>query len=400
MVFEYHAKTNSGEMRSGTVDAFDEQSAAEALRKYDLIVISIAPAGKGLNINLSLFNRVKQKELVVFSRQLATLMEAKVPLVESLRTLVKQSKNQYFKDVIFHIANEINGGTAFSTALKKYPRVFSEFYVSMAESGEVSGKLQETLTYLADYLENNFDLMKKVKGAMMYPAFLIFGLILVGILMLVFVIPNLTSMLLESGQELPLATKILVALSNFMVSYWWIAVPGLFGSVIGLFLSVTRTKKGKEIWDKVVIYVPAFGGILRNVYMSRLATNLGVLITSGIPLVKAMEIVGNIVGNTEYKKLIYLAADKVKAGETISSVFAKSNLIPPLANSIISIGERTGRLDLVLKNIGRSYQRDVDAVIEGITKLIEPILMVIMGIAVAVLVAAILMPIYKMTQAY
>jgi len=400
MNYDYKAKNNLGEIRTGVVEAFDEQSAVDALRKHDLTVILIAPSGKGLNINLSFFNRVKQKELVVFSRQLATLMEAKVPLVESLRTLVKQSKNQYFKDVIFKITNDISGGVSFSIALKKYPKVFSEFYVSMVESGEVSGRLQDTLSYLADYLENNFDLMKKVKGAMMYPAFLVFALIVVGILMLVLVVPNLTSMLTESGQELPIATKILVGLSSFMVSYWWIAIPGLFGSVIGGYWSVKWTKQGKMIWDKAIIRIPIFGKILRNVYIARLTVNLGVLISSGIPMVKSMEIVGDIVGNLEYKKLILAAADKVKAGETISSVFGRSKLIPPLANSIISVGEKTGKLDLVLKNIGKSYQKDVDAVVGGITKLIEPVLMVIMGLAVAVMVAAILLPIYQMTQAY
>lgn len=400
MNFNYRAKNNYGKIRAGVVEAASEQAAVEALKKHNLTVIEISEGGNGIKLNIFFLNRVKQKEIVVFSRQLAVLMEAKIPLVEALRTLVKQYKNQYFKNVIFDITNNISGGTPFSTALKKYPRIFSEFFVSMVESGEVSGKLQETLVYLADYLENNFDLMKKVKGAMMYPVFIVCALVIVGILMLVFVIPNLTAMLIESDQELPMATRILVFLSDFMVRFWWMVIPGIFGSIFGIYFLVTRIAQGKSIWDKIIIRIPGFGTILRNIYLARIASNLGALIFSGIPIVKAMEIVGNIVGNTEYKNLILLAADKVKTGNSISSVFEKSSLIPPLANSIISIGENTGKLDMVLSNLGKSYQRDVDAAVSGITKLIEPILIVIMGLAVAVLVAAILMPIYSMTQAY
>jgi len=400
MEFSYQAKTALGEIRTGTVDAASEQVAVEALKRRNFTVISIAPVGKGLSLELSFFNRVKRKELVVFSRQLATLTEAKVPFVEALNTLSVQTLNKYFKNVIYEVANDVNGGTAVSLALAKYPKVFSEFYISMIESGEISGNLQNTLIYLADYLEDNYDLMSKIKGAMMYPAFIIFALFTVGILMLVFVIPQLTSMLLESGQELPVATKLLVMTSDFMILYWWIAIPGLIGIVAGAYFLITKTKQGEVFWDSFIIRVPGVKGILRNIYITRFAENFSTLILAGIPIIKALKITGNIVGNTEYKKLIYLAADKVGTGENISTVFAKSALIPPIVNSILSVGEKTGKLDNVLKNISHFYKREVDAVVGNITKLIEPALMIVMGIAVAVLVAAILMPIYNMTQAF
>ncbi|TSA57613.1 type II secretion system F family protein [bacterium] len=399
MEFNYQARTTLGEVRTGTVDAANEQVAIEALNRRNFTIISIEPAGKGMSFEISFLNRVKRKDLVVFSRQLATLVEAKVPLVEALNTLSAQTTNKYFKDIIYEVANDVNGGTAFSLALAKYPKGFSEFYISMIESGEISGNLQNTLTYLADYLENNYDLMRKIKGAMMYPAFIVFTLLVVGTLMLVFVIPQLTSMLIESGQELPVATKMLVAVSDLMIAFWWLIIPGIFGSVIGIYLLVKRTKKGKVVWDSVIIRTPGIRGILMNIYITRFAENFSTLVSAGIPIVKALKITGNIVGNTEYKVLIYRVADKVGTGENISSVFAKSKLIPPIVNSILSIGEKTGKLDSVLKNISRFYKREVDAVVGNITKLIEPIMMIVMGIAVAILVAAILMPIYNMTQA-
>jgi len=400
MEFDYQAKTALGEIRTGTIEAVNEQVAAEVLKRRSFTIISIASAGKGMSFEISFLNRVKSKELVIFSRQLSTLTEAKVPLVEALNTLSAQTVNKYFKDIIYEIASDVNGGTAFSLALAKYPKAFSEFYISMVESGEVSGNLQNTLVYLAEYLENNYDLMRKIKGAMMYPAFIISALVIVGTLMLVFVIPQLTAMLLESGQELPVATKMLVGVSDFMVAYWWFAIPGLIGLVIGIYALVKKTEQGKIFWDSSIIRVPGVKGILRNIYITRFAENFSTLISAGIPIVKALKITGNIVGNSEYKKLIYLAADKVGTGENISSVFAKSKLIPPIVNSILSVGEKTGKLDSVLKNISRFYKREVDAVVGNITKLIEPALMIVMGIAVAVLVAAILMPIYNMTQAF
>ncbi len=400
MEFNYKVKTTAGEIRTGTVDATNEQVAVEALSRRNFTIISIIPAGKGMSFEISFLNRVKRKELVVFSRQLATLTEAKVPLVEALNTLSAQTAGKYFKDVIYEVSNDVNGGTAFSLALAKYPRVFSEFYISMVESGEISGNLQNTLVYLADYLENNYDLMRKIKGAMMYPAFIVSALFIVGTLMLVFVIPQLTSMLIESGQELPVATKALVAVSDLMVSFWWLIIPGVVGSTIGIYLLVTRTQQGKVAWDKIIIRIPGVRGILTNIYVTRFAENFSTLVSAGIPIVKALKITGNIVGNTEYKELIYRAADKVGTGENISSVFAKSKLIPPIVNSILSVGEQTGKLDSVLKNISRFYKREVDAVVGNITKLIEPAMMIVMGVAVAVLVAAILMPIYNMTQAF
>lgn len=398
MILNYKAKDNFGEIRTGTVEAADEQAAVETLRKHNLIALSLSPAKSGLNVDISFFNRVKQGDLVVFSRQLSTLMEAKVPLVESLRTLTKQTKNPYFREIMFNIANDVNGGVSFSDSLSKYPKAFSKFFVSMVRSGETAGNLQSTLLYLADYTENNYDLMKKVKGAMMYPAFLVSALIIAMILMIVIVIPKMTGIFKESGQEIPLPTKILMGTSDFAVKYWWLALV-IAAAVPALsFFLISRTEAGKEAWDMFIIKVPIFGKILQNVYMARFAENLSVLIIAGIPIVRALEIVGEIVGNVHYKKLILKALDAVKAGENMSAVLEESALVPALATSIISVGEKTGKLDQVLKNLGRSYKRDVDIVVANISKLIEPVLMVIMGILIAILVAAVLMPMYGMVN--
>ncbi|MFH1175422.1 MAG: type II secretion system F family protein [bacterium] len=396
--FNYEAKDNFGEMRSGTVEAVDEQTAIEALKKHNLIVLSVAEAGKGMSISLSIFDKVKSRDLVTFSRQLATLMEAKVPLVESLRTLSKQTEARFFKGIIYEVTNDVNGGTPFSDALEKHPKAFSKFYVSMIRAGEASGNLQNTLLYLADYLETNFDLMKQVKGAMMYPAFLISAMVLIGILMLVLVIPKLTAVFEEGGQELPLMTRLLMNLSEFMQAYWWLIMLMIAGVVFGLPVLVNKTKQGREVWDKYSIKIPIFGAVLRNIYIARFAENFSVLIAAGIPITRALEMTADIVGNNEYKKLIDEAVKRIKAGDSISSVFERSSLFPALASSMISIGERSGKLDQVLKNVGKAYKRDVDILVTNLTKLIEPILMVVMGIAVAVLVAAILLPMWGMVD--
>lgn len=399
MVFDYKAKNNFGEIRTGTVEASDEAAAIDALRKYNLVILSIIPAKKGLNMNLSFFDRVGQKDLAVFSRQLATLMEAKIPLVESLRTLIKQTKNRYLKEVLTDIANNINGGMALSEALNKHPKAFSEFYVNMVKAGEMSGNLQGTLSYLADYVESNYDLLKKVKGAMIYPAFLISALFIVIILMMVLVIPKLAGIFSEVGQQLPLPTRILMGLSNFSVRFWWLILILASAFSIASYYFVKKTKEGKETWDKVILKIPVFGKVFKNVYITRLSENLSTLISSGVPIIGALEIVGNIIGNSQYKKIVLIAIDKVKAGENMSLVFEKNPaLIPSLVASIVSVGERTGKLDYVLKNLAKSYKRDVDDTVANISKLIEPILMIVMGVLIAVLVAAIIMPIFGLTN--
>lgn len=399
MVFDYKAKNNFGEVRTGTVEAADQQTAIDALRKYNLVVLSISEESKGLNMNLAFFDRVKQQDLVVFSRQLATLMEAKIPLIESLRTLIKQTKNRYFKEVLLEVVNDISGGVTFSDALNKHPKAFSEFYVNMVKSGEMSGGLQNTLTYLADYVENNYDLMKKVKGAMIYPAFLMSALVIVIILMMMFVIPKMAGIFSEGGQELPLPTKILMGVSNFFVHYWWLAIILAIAIPLGIYYAVVKTKEGREYWDMATLKVPVFGNILRNVYISRFADNLSTLISAGVPIIGALEIVGNIIGNSQYKKIVYLSIDRVRAGENMSAVFERfPALIPSLVTSIVSVGERTGKLDFVLKNVAKSYKRDVDDAVANMSKLIEPIMMAVMGVVVAILVAAVIMPIFGMAN--
>jgi len=396
--FNYKAKDSVGQMRSGTVEAINQQIAIDALKKHNLIILSISEAGKGMNLNLAIFDRVKQKDVVIFSRQLATLMEAKVPLIESLRTLTKQTNARYFREVLFNVTNDVNGGTPFSDALEKYPKAFSMFYVSMTRAGEASGNLQGTLVYLADYLESNYDLMKQVKGAMMYPAFLVSAMMLAGILMLTMVVPKITVIFEEAGQELPLPTKILIGLSDFMKNFWWLVFLVSIIVVVGGFYAIHRTQEGREIYDKYSLKLPIFGKILRNVFVTRFAENFSTLIAAGIPVTRALEMTGNIIGNTQYKKVVNLAVEKIKAGDNISAVFEGSSLFPALASSMISIGEKTGKLDQVLKNLGKSYKRDVDIVVSNISKLIEPILMVVMGVAVALLVAAILLPMYSMVN--
>lgn len=401
-VFTYQARTKEGELQIGTVEASSSDSAIGILQRNNLIVVEVhAEAEIPLYLRkVEIFRRVSKREVVAFSRQLATLFEADVPIIQSLKTLGDQTFNPYFKGKIFEIMNEVDGGAPLSRAFESHSDVFSSFYVSMVRSGELSGRLQETLTYLADHIERDYQITSQIRNSLTYPAFVLFGFIVVGVLMMSFVIPQLTAVLEESGQELPLVTRIIIGISNFTRIA---LVPGfvLFAFLLFLSWQYNKTDEGKRFFDKIVLNVPLLGSILRNIYISRFAENLGTLITGGLPIAQALNVSAATIGNTIYRDTILKAEQAVRRGEAISETLKTApKEFPPIVTQMVATGEQTGKLDFILKNLAIFYQREVRMVVDNLLGFIEPVLIVVLGLAVGVLVAAILVPIYNLVGAF
>ena len=396
MKFKYQAKNEKGEMQSGTVEASSETAAIKTLQSHKLVVISIVSIMEVSSLfrSVKFLQKVPAKDLVIFSRQLATLIEAKITLLEALKTLHKQTSNTFFREKIFEIANDIEGGRSFSFALSKHPKIFSEFYVNLIKAGEVSGNLQESLLYLAEHVEKQYDLESKIKGAMYYPAFILVAFFAIGMIVMIYVIPQLTLIIEESGQELPIATRMLIASSHLLRYYGW--VLAVLGITMGIGIKrYIDTPEGKMNWDKMKLKLPVIGNLFRKIALVRFSENLSTLIKGGVPIVRSLQITGSVIGNEVFKDLIFRTAEKVKSGTSIAKVLGESPEIPPIVVQMISIGEKSGRLDSILDNITRFYTREVNNVVENLSTLIEPVLIVIMGIGVGVMVSAILLPIYS-----
>lgn len=400
MIFNYQAQTDDGKITAGSIEAASEKLAADSLRDNGLTVISLAAIKEsvsGKKLSLSIFDTVKRKDIVIFSRQLAVMMSAMVPIVQALRILVVQTRSARLKEVLSEVADEVEGGSKFSSALARTPKIFSQFYISMVKTGEASGKLDEILSYLADQEEKDYDLMSKIKGAMIYPAFITSGLLVVGVGMMIFVVPKLTDILKESGGQLPLATRMLMGTSGFLTQYWWLLLT-IIAAAIAFFKIATRAAAFRLAVDLFKIKMPIFGKIFQLIYLVRFCRSLSTLIIGGVALPRALEIVGEVITNKQFKDLVQKVNKEVKDGNTMASVLTQSSVMPPMLSQMIGVGEQTGRVDEILSRLGDFYARELDNMVGNIVTLIEPLIMVVMGIGVGIMVAAILMPMYNMAS--
>jgi len=401
MEFSYQIKNPAGEILNGTIDAPDENVAVNLLHSRGYTVVSLEQVKKDLftaDIN-QLFAKPNTKDMVVFTRQLATLIDADMPLAEGLRTLAKQITKPTMRRIVTEISDAVEGGSALSGALSEYPKLFTPFYVKLVKSGEVSGKLQDSLNYLADYLERTQSINSKIRGALAYPAFIIVAMIIVAIIMVVYVLPQLLVIFKESNvQNLPFTTKMLIAVTDFVNKYlWFLIVIVIAGSIF--FWRYIMTTRGKIWLDHFKLRAPIFGGILKNLYIARLAESLATLIKAGISILDAIKITAELVGNRNYQDALLDAEESVRGGGNISDSFSKSPAIPPLVTSMVAIGERTGKLDYMLNHISKFYRSESENDIQNISQLIEPVLVFILGIGVAILVSSILLPIYNLVGA-
>ena len=397
MQFNYQARNKEGEVQIGMIEASGKEVAASLLQKFGLYV-TLLEASEEKPIwarKIKLFERISRKEIVLFSRQLSILFKSEVPLLEALRTLSKQLKSP-FREEIMKIAEEIEGGTRLSQALSQHPKIFSPFFVGMVKSGEASGKLSEALLYLADHLEREYQLNSKIKGAMIYPVFLFGVLFLVGLVMIFYVLPQMTQVLKESGQELPLLTRFVIGFADFLRTKWYLIILPVI--LIVFFVSrYIKTKEGKKSLDKFSLKVPLLGSFLKMINLARFAENLSTLISGGLPIAQALEITAEVVGNTSYKEIILETREAVRRGETISSVLEKyPQIVSPLVTQMTIVGERTGQLDNALKNVVDFYQKEVDRGVDNFLGLIEPILIVFLGLVIGGFLAAVLLPLYNL----
>ncbi len=381
----------------GEITAASEEAATALLQKMGFFITSLEETAEIplFSKKIRLFSRISRKDIVLFSRQLSILISSDVPLVESLRTLSSQVKNPDFKDKILEISEEVEGGTAFSDALSHHPKNFSAFFVNLVKSGEASGKLSQVLSYLAEHLERDYYLTSKIKGAMAYPAFVLFTLLIVLVIMVIFVLPQLIAVLKESGAQIPLITRILIFVIEFLRTKGWIILIFLVPGTIFAW-RWRNTPKGKEFFDKTFIRFPLIGGFLKMVYLSRIAESLSTLLAGGISITRTLEITADVVGNATYKEIILKTREEVRKGESISSVFSLfPKEIPPLFTQMAMVGEKTGRLDSILVNISNFYRKEVEVFTDNILSLIEPVLMVILGITIGFFVASIMLPLYS-----
>jgi type IV pilus assembly protein PilC len=399
MLFNYTVLTPEGAQSKGQIDAQSVDVAISSLQRRGFVVVSVLPEIQKnfLQKKFSVFDRVPMKDVVIMSRQVSALFEAQVSAIKAFSMLADNSKNKILSFALSSIAQDIQGGITISAAMEKHQNVFTSFYVNMVRAGEESGKLTDSFKYLADYLEREYELTSKTKNALIYPAFVIVTFITVMVLMLTMIIPRLSGFLIETGQQLPIYTRAVIALSDFFVNY---GIIFLILAVIGglYYGQMSRTDAGRKRIDGWKITFPAVGNLYKKVYLSRIADNLDTMLSSSIPVLRALEITGDVVGNEWYKEIMVQAVNDVKAGISISSSFEKHEIIPPIMVQMVRVGEETGSLGSILKTLARFYKREVDGAVDTLIGLIEPIMIVGLGVGVGFLLTSILLPIYNIAS--
>ncbi|MCX6784428.1 MAG: type II secretion system F family protein [Candidatus Komeilibacteria bacterium] len=394
----YQARNERQELFQGVVEAASEDLAVEALFDKGLTVVSLKKEVEGLKLSF-LKKKVTRKDVVVFARQMSVMISANLPIVPALRIISQQLEKPVFKEIITEVADEVEGGSKLSQALSKHTQAFSNFFISMIKSGETSGKLDEVLQYLANQEEKDYDLVSKIKGAMIYPTVIISGMVILGTAMMIFVIPKLTEMLLSAGVKLPFTTRLLIFTSNMFRDYWWLIII-----VVGIIIFVVRTSIKKGVgaiaWDAAKMKLPIFGILFQKIYIVRFSRSLATLVMGGLPLTAALKIVSEIVGNRAYRDLIDQTVKEVEDGNSIAVIFSGSKLFPKLVSQMLAVGEKTGRIDEILGKIADFYQREIENMVANMTSLIEPVIMIVIGVAVGVMVSAIMLPMYQLANQF
>jgi len=398
-IFSYKVRDSRGIETEGAVEAANEAQATEVLRERGYAVLSVTAREEVSvgNLSFNFLQRVSPKDIVVFSRQLSVMIGADVAIVRALRTAGRQTVNPKLHNIVLDIANEVEGGVRLSDAFGKHTDVFGSFFVNLIRSGETSGKLDDVLLYLADQQEKDYDLRQRVKGAMTYPIFVLIMLFVVGTVMMVFVIPKLTAVLSESGVALPISTRILIGVSTFFQKFWYLIIGTVVGGYFGI-AAIYRTPAGKRFMDAFVLRLPVFGSLLRRIYLTRITHSMATLIAGGVDMVTSLKVVAGIVGNETYREIMVKTVQEVAAGNSIASVWKPRKEIPDMVSQMTAIGEETGKLQQVLEKLTEFYTREVNANVANLSTAIEPIIMVVMGVAVGGLVSAIILPMYTLAQ--
>ena len=397
MLFKYKAIDDEGINKEGEIDAPNRDMAISALQRRGLMVISVKNKDEVKSIfQRSFFNRVPMRDVVILSRQISTLFEAQVSALKAFTMLAANTENKLLGHKLIQVGDDLQAGVSISGALGRHPDIFSDFYVNMVKVGEETGKLNQTFLHLAEYLDRQYSLTSKTRNALIYPAFVIFTFFVVMGLMFVIVIPKLSAIILDSGQEVPIYTKIIIALSNFFVHYGFLVL--IFLILLGIWVwRLSSTEKGKAYLDAMRLSTPLIGNLYKKLYLSRITDNMNTMLSSGVPMVRAIDITAEVVGSRVYKGLLGEVADGVKSGLALSVAFVKhGEEIPNILVQMVQVGEETGSLGAILKTLADFYKREVDDAVDTLVGLVEPVMIVVLGLGVGILLVSVLMPIYNL----
>lgn len=399
----YTARTLDGKLKKDRANMKDEKTLSEYLKNQNLILTSAKQVGKGGVFSLeklrAAFSRIPVVQKIFFTQNLSIMVKTGFSLAQALKTLVLQTDNKAFKAIISDIQRDVENGISFSNALAKHPRVFSELFVNMVAAGEASGKLDEILINLTKQMKKDHSLIAKVRSALMYPIVVVIAMGGIGVVMMITVVPQLTGIYTQSKLQLPLPTRLLIGISNLFTHQGVLLVVGLIVAVF-LFIRFKKTKKGKFYLHKLLIKLPVFGSIIKKINIARFSRTLSSLLKTDIPIVQTLQIIAKTLGNVHYQAAMMDASEKVKKGISIAKTLEeKSNLFPPIVTQMLNIGEESGTLDSISDEIANFYEEDVDQTMSGLSSIIEPILMLVIGGVVAVMALAVLMPMYGLVEA-
>lgn len=389
-------------MQVGNVDAANRNAAFNILNSHDLYILSLdeLKTERFFSSFLNFFNRVRRVDVMVFTRQFATMLEAKIPINDALKNLQNQTKNRYLKEAIYQIAEDIDSGLSLSQSLDRQNHIFSEFYVNLIQSAEVTGRVEEVMGFLADFLEKEIGLIARVRNALIYPIFVLALFVVVAGILVAFVFPQLAPIFEETSVEIPVMTRLLLGAGEF-VSNWWLAILVIVLGLLAAFAQYAQSNEGKDVLDQIGLRTPLVGTLFKKVYVARFSESISVLIKGGIPIAQAIEISGHAIGSSIYRESLHQIADEVRSGELLSASISKNEeYFPPMVSQMVSIGEKTGKLEEMFDRISKFYTREIDASVGNLVELIQPSLMVVLGVLVGVLFAAILVPIYNLAQAF
>lgn len=387
-------------MQVGYIESVDKPTALNTLANHELYVLSMEVILSKKSNFLALFNRVRLKDVMVFTRQLATLVESELPLGKAMKILHDQTKNPALKEAVFQVFQDIESGLSLSQAMERQTAVFSEFYVNMIRSAEVTGGLEQALTFLAGYLEKEVQWKGKIFNAMIYPAVLVVLFVIVAGIMVVVVFPKIKPLFEESGAELPLVSKIVFGTGDFLVTKWWLVLFIIF-IICYILYDYFKSPEGKQVGGQILLKLPIFGKMYQKMYIARFAQSFSILIKGGIPVAQAIEIAGDTIQNYVYKTLFQQMSQGVKEGAQFSELLLSyPREFPVMVGQMTAIGETTGRMDDMMVKISDFYEREVNSVVGTLSELLQPILLVVMGVFVGLLFASILLPIFNLAQSF
>lgn len=395
--FRYVAKDKDGKTVTGTLEFANQPLLIDALRKKELVIVSVSEEKERRGASFGFKKRIKLDDLVIFSRQLATMVDAGIPLVQAMDILAEQMEKKSFREVLSRVRNDIETGSSLSEALSRHPGIFSALYINMVKAGESSGMLDDILDRLATYLEKTNALRRKIKSALIYPAMVSSMAVIITLVLILKVIPTFKNIFETLGGTLPLPTRILIAFSD-MVRKLFIYIVGVVFAVLFALSRYIKTETGRLVFDRLLLKLPIFGPLFQKVAIAKFTRTLSTLVRSGVPILASLEIVGKTAGNKVIELAVIVIRTSIKEGENIAEPLSKSGVFPPMVVRMISVGEQTGELEKMLNKIADFYEEQVDAAVTGLTSLIEPLIIVFLGVVIGAIVIAMFMPIFKITE--